>query len=198
MRGAGLLPEPRFLGPFCLIAGTHRDPDLDADLGGVAAGLLGQPAQLAEDFERALIRGIGVRHPAIAEFGDPLQSALVMAAEPHRHFSGCRARVDAGILDRVPAPFESTCGSAHSFCMTCTCSSERRPRLWKFSLSPTNSTSFHPTPMPSRNRPPHSTSRQAACLATSTVWRCARISTWVEKSPIFVQPARNPNNTNGS
>jgi len=55
-------------------------------------------------------------------------------------------------------------------------------RLWKFSLSPTNSTSFQPTPIPSRNRPPHSTSSEAACLATSTAWRWARIST----------PAANP------
>jgi len=31
-----------------------------------------------------------------------------------------------------------------------------------------NSTSFQPTPIPSRNRPPHSTSSEAACFATST------------------------------
>src|SRR5947207_15630887 len=65
-------------------------------------------------------------------------------------------------------PLKAICGAAHNFCMTSTCSSERRPRLWKFSLSPTNSTSFQPTPMPRRKRPPHSTSRQAACFATST------------------------------
>src|SRR3981081_4300747 len=85
MRDAGLLPEPRFLGPFRLIAGAHRDPDLDTDLLRVAAGLLGQPAQLAENVESALVRGVSVRHPAIAEFGDALQGTLVMAAEPHRH-----------------------------------------------------------------------------------------------------------------
>ena len=44
MRGAGLLPEPRLLGPFRLVTGTHRDPHLDTDLGRIAAGLLGQPA----------------------------------------------------------------------------------------------------------------------------------------------------------
>ena len=87
-------------------------------------------------------------------------------------------------------PWNVTNGSAHNFCMTCTCSSERRPRLWKFSLRPVNSTSFHPTPMPSRNRPLDSTSRQAACLATSTVWRCGRIRTPVEKPSLCVQPAR--------
>ena len=32
---------------------THRDPDLDPDLGGLAAGLLGQGVQLAEHVERA-------------------------------------------------------------------------------------------------------------------------------------------------
>jgi hypothetical protein len=37
-----------------------------------------------------------------------------------------------------------------------------------------------------------------ACLATRTVWRCARINTWVEKWAILVHPARKPNSTNGS
>src|SRR6267143_4297244 len=54
-------------------------------------------------------------------------------------------------------PLKLTCGSAQSARMTSTCSSDRRPRLWKFSLRPTNSISFHPTPMPSRNRPPDRT-----------------------------------------
>ena len=53
-------------------------------------------------------------------------------------------------------------------------------------------------PMPNRNRPPESTSRDAACLATSTVCRCGRIRTWVEKSPMLVQPARKPKSTKGS
>jgi hypothetical protein len=42
------------------------------------------------------------------------------------------------------------------------------PRLRKFSLRPVNSTGFQPTPTPSRKRPPHITSSEAACLATST------------------------------
>ncbi len=46
--------------------------------------------------------------------------------------------------------------------MTWTCSSDRLPLLWKFSLRPTNSISFQPTPMPNRKRPPLSTSRLAA------------------------------------
>src|SRR5437868_11907835 len=106
MRGAGLLPEPRLSRPIGLVAVAHRYPDLDADLARVASGLLGQPAQLPEDVERALVGRIGVRHPAVAEFGDALQGALVMPAEPHRHFAGGGTRINAGILDRVPAPRE--------------------------------------------------------------------------------------------
>src|SRR5205085_11429202 len=55
MRGAGLLPEPRLSRPIGLVAVAHRYPDLDADLARVASGLLGQPAQLPEDVERALV-----------------------------------------------------------------------------------------------------------------------------------------------
>src|ERR1700736_4304160 len=84
MRHTGLFPEARVLGPLRLVARAHRDPHLDADLAGVAAGRFGLAAQLAEDVERALIRRIGVRHPAIAEFGDPLDGPLVMTAEPNR------------------------------------------------------------------------------------------------------------------
>jgi hypothetical protein len=40
-------------------------------------------------------------------------------------------------------------------------------------IRPMNSTSFQPTPMPSRNRPLHSTSRHDACFAINAVWRCA-------------------------
>src|SRR5438132_13350200 len=41
-----------------------------------------------------------------------------------------------------------TCGSAHKACMTRTCSVERLPRLWKFSLWPVNSTSLQPNADP--------------------------------------------------
>lgn len=86
---------------------------------------------------------------------------------------------------RCHFPSKVTCGSAHSFCITSTCSAERRPRFEKSSFSPVNSTWFQPMPTPSRNRPPpHSTSRHAACFATSTAWRCGRISTWVENSVV--------------
>ena len=53
-------------------------------------------------------------------------------------------------------------------------------------------------PDPETERPPHSRSSEAACLATSTAWRWARISTWVENSMFRVQPARKPNSTKGS
>ena len=58
---------------------------------------------------------------------------------------------------------------------TSTCSSTRAPRFEKSSLSASYSIQFRPTPTPRRSRPPVSRSSSAACLATSTVWRCGRI-----------------------
>src|SRR5262249_44819803 len=108
MRGAAVLfPEARLLRPIRLVARTHRHPNLDADLFRVAPRLLGQAAQLRQDVERALVGRIGIRHPAVAEFCDALQGALDMPAEPHRHLAGGGARVDAGVVDRVIAAFES-------------------------------------------------------------------------------------------
>src|SRR5689334_10038796 len=103
MRGAGLSPEARLLGPIRFAARAHRDPDLDANLARVAAGGFGHRAQPGEDVERFLAWGIGVRHTAVAESRDALQRALVMAADPHRHPAAFRPRVDAGVIDRVPA-----------------------------------------------------------------------------------------------
>src|SRR6516164_11772228 len=106
MRGAGLFPEPSFLGPVRFRAGAHRHPDLDSDLRGITACLFGQTAQLAEHVERALVRRIGVGHPAVTPFGDAWQGALVMAAVPDRDPARGGPRVDAGILDRVPPSLE--------------------------------------------------------------------------------------------
>ena len=39
------------------------------------------------------------------------------------------------------------------------------------------STWFQPTPTPRRSRPPLNMSTSAACLATTPVWRCGRMST---------------------
>src|SRR6516162_10528791 len=106
MRCAGLLPEPCLLTPIRFASGTHRHPDLDPHTGGIAAGFLGQAAQLAENVESTLVRAIGIRHPAVAPLGDARKSALVMPAEPHRHLARGGQRVDAGVLDRVPAALE--------------------------------------------------------------------------------------------
>src|SRR5579885_2630768 len=106
MRGARTLPEPRLLGPIGLAAGTHRDPHFDPDFARVAAGRLCQPAQFVEHVERALVWRISIRHPAVAPFGDALQCPFVMAAIPHRYAARSRARVDASIIDRVPAALE--------------------------------------------------------------------------------------------
>src|SRR5439155_9243875 len=61
MRRPGALPEFGVPGPVGFAARAHRDPDLDPDLAGIAAGLLRQPAQLAEHVSRALVGRIGVR-----------------------------------------------------------------------------------------------------------------------------------------
>ena len=66
-------------------------------------------------------------------------------------------------------PLNVTSSSVYSFLMRSICSSERRPLSWKFSFNASYSTGFQPIPMPSLSLPPHSTSRAAACLATSTV-----------------------------
>src|SRR5205085_1250321 len=42
----------------------------------------------------------------IAPFGDAVEGALVMPAKPYRHLAAFRARVDAGVVDRVPAALE--------------------------------------------------------------------------------------------
>ena len=94
-------------------------------------------------------------------------------------------------------PLKVTCGSAHSLSISSTCSSERLPRLWKFSFKPTYSTGFQPMPMPKRKRPPDSTSREAACLATSAVCRCGRIITWVENSIFARAGAQEPEHHEG-
>jgi hypothetical protein len=65
-------------------------------------------------------------------------------------------------------------------------------------LSASYSTVFHPTPTPSRNRLPDRIATSAACLATSTVWRCGRMRIAVTSSTVVVHAARNPNSTIGS
>ena len=61
----------------------------------------------AKTFERRLVRRIGVRHPAVAPFGDARQGVLVVAAVPEGDFSRGRARVDPGVVDGVVFALES-------------------------------------------------------------------------------------------
>ena len=101
MRHAGGLPERRFLAPVVRRSRAAGCPHLNADGFRIAALGLRQPVQFAEDVQRRLVRRIGVRHPAVAPFGDARQRLFMMPAIPHRHPAGSRARIDAGIVDRV-------------------------------------------------------------------------------------------------
>src|ERR1051326_6410747 len=80
MRRSGFLPESDFLLPIGFVSGAARSPDLDADILWIAAFGLGQAAQLRKYIDRRLIRRIGVRHPAVAPFGDARQGFFMMAA----------------------------------------------------------------------------------------------------------------------
>ena len=82
--------------------------------------------------------------------------------------------------------------------MTSTCSTWRWPRLAKSSLSAAYSTLFQPVPMPRRSRLPDRTATSAACLATSTAWRCGRISTVEANSRSSVTAAAKAKNVSGS
>src|SRR5215510_6423502 len=64
-------------------------------------------------------------------------------------------------------PWKSTTSCVHSARITAICSSERLPRLWKFSPRASYSAAFQPIPTPKRRRPPLNTSTSAACFATS-------------------------------
>src|SRR6516225_9980346 len=198
MGDAARFPEAYRLPPLGLGADPDRGPGVDADAGRIATRRLGHRAQLAESGDRIIAWRIIQGHPTIAHL---TTRSIVTSAWPPNQIGTLR-RVGNGLIPASSImwylPAKVTCGSAHSASITSICSSERRPRLRKFSLRPTNSTGFQPTPTPRRNRPPHSTSSEAACLATSTAWRWARISTWVENSIFRVQAARKPNSTNGS
>ena len=68
---------------------------------GIAAGLFGQAAKLAENFQRGLIGRVGVGHPAVAPSGNARQRVLMVPTVPKGNFSRRRARVDPGVVDGV-------------------------------------------------------------------------------------------------
>src|SRR5262249_49392363 len=96
------LPTPVLLGA-CAAGG----PDLDADCCGIAALRANESAQLLEHGECTLLGRISVWHPAVAPLGDPRQGVVVMSAEPHGHATGRWSRVNARVVDRMPASLES-------------------------------------------------------------------------------------------
>ena len=93
------LPELEFLAPVRLVPGAGRDPDLDADAGGIAARLFSIGAQLSEVRLRGGAGGIGVHHPSVAPFRDAPERQVLMPPEPDRDTTPDRHRIDAGVID---------------------------------------------------------------------------------------------------
>ena len=161
-----------------LVGGAPADVELrlEADGAGVAAGFAGVVVDAGDGRAHRLVR-LPPGEPAVADLADPAQGRLGVAADPDRDRALDRQRVDPGRVDPLPLPVEgdrpAMVQRARSRAI---CSSLRAPRLWKSLSSPSYSTSFQPTPTPSRSRPPLRTSISAACLATSAVCRCGRIS----------------------
>ena len=99
------------------------------------------------------------------------------AAEPHRHRAS-RARADARRSDRVELAVEvdDVLGPQPAHQLDLLGLRGRRARS-NGTLSASYSTVFQPVPTPRRSRLPERMATSAACLATSTAWRCGRIST---------------------
>src|SRR5580658_10690729 len=103
---ARVLPELEFLPPTRLVTGTGGDPNLDAETGGVAAILLRIGAQLCELRFCGAVGGIGQHHPSVAPFCDTPKRQIMMSSEPNRHAAAYWQRIDARIVDLMPAPAE--------------------------------------------------------------------------------------------
>src|SRR6266542_1792604 len=99
VRHASGFPKGDFPSPVFLGTRTWRDPDLESDLGRVAARLLGQRAQFLECRQRLVTGRIVQRHETVAILCRTAEACFGIAAEPDRHAARRRARVDANILE---------------------------------------------------------------------------------------------------
>ncbi len=86
----------------------------------------------------------------------------------------------------------------HSARSAATWSSVRLPRSAKGTPMASNSSSSHPTPMPSSTRPPESWSRVATSLARVTGLRCGRIRIPVPRRMVLVAAATKASQMSGS
>src|SRR5690606_26303254 len=156
-------------------APVDRQLRLQPDLHRVAPGCLGIATQTLDRGPHRIVR-LPPGEPAIPNPPGPFQGLFDVPADPDRNRALHRQRRDTGCVQSAR--------------ISAICSSLRMPRSPNSLPSPSYSTLFQPTPTPSRSRPPLRTSTSAACLATSAVCRCGRITTPVTSSSEVVCPAR--------
>ena len=147
---------------------------------------------LVDDLERLLQATTrpGLGEPAV---GEPAHPAQRSRRRRRRSRSGWAAAPAAGPGPPPRSggtdPSTVTLRSVHRARSTATCSSRIAPRRSNETPSAAYSTLFHPIPRPKRNRPPHSRSTSAACLASNAVCRWGLIRIEVAKASV-VHPAR--------
>src|ERR1044071_2538611 len=106
MGGAEIFPGLEFFPPSLLGVLSVGNSAFDADPARIAPGF----ARVGADFfdgGAAIFVGIHQREPAVAEFRQTAERALIGAAEPDRNRALHRQRIDAGVGDLVPAAFEA-------------------------------------------------------------------------------------------
>ena len=103
---------------------------------------------------------------AAALLWPPMTIGMLACAGPGREYTSVNDETSPSWVAGSPA---------HSARRAATWSSVRLPRSAKGTPMASNSSSSHPTPMPSSTRPPESWSRVATSLARMTGLRCGRI-----------------------
>src|SRR5712692_8797327 len=89
-------PGGEFLGPLIARDLGKREPALDAELCGIAAGLL-DPSVDSVDDRLSFGARAEVGHPAVGDARGPADGALALAAHPDRDRALYRQRVEAGV-----------------------------------------------------------------------------------------------------
>src|SRR5262245_26647405 len=98
VRDANGLPKGNLAPPVLVGAHPRRHPNLEPHTRWVSARFLDQLAELLECGERSVAGRKDQRHETVAIFRRAAKRCLSMAAEPDRHSSRQRARVDANLL----------------------------------------------------------------------------------------------------